>query len=589
MLRNLLSSLIVTLAVSGFHHLANGGETDTRDLEKYPIRFAIIGDRTGENQPGIYEQIIGEIERLKPEFVMTVGDHIEGYTSDTSILNAEWKEYLELIKAFSMPVHLTPGNHDITYDDMEETYRRQTGLSPYYSFDYDGVHIVVLDNSRWYESDEMPDEQVQWLISDLEGHTGAEYTLLFYHVPSWYRTLSDGKPDRLHTIYQKYGVDAVFNGHWHSYFTGEYDGIEYTTVGTSGGHNNFRPGEMEYHFAWVTVDSDGISIAPIKYNSVMSWDETPVSDIRYYERAKRLGITFAGAAPVSEANLKVEASPVTVEFHNFDSQRALKDTVRWTVPEGWSVEPQEFFVEAPPAGKAEAEFRFSCAGSLYPLPEVTVSFPYNEDAVIQAKRELRVARQATCVAAEVPPVIDGIIDESIWRSPRWGLLDGDGKPANVDSTEFYFAHDGDNLYLAVRCVESRMDSLMANMTEQDDAIYTEDCVGFLYRPVSADDAVYQLYVNPVGTTYDQKILQGSDGYWVNDERWNGTYEIATSSDEVGWRVEVRIPLAQFGATGASGQKWDFNFRRKQARLQSAGGWQVPHAYDPNGFGLLLFE
>ncbi len=589
MLRSLLSSLIVTLAISAVHSLAVGDEVGQRDLEKYPIRFAIIGDRTGEAQAGIYEQVIGEIERLKPEFVMTVGDQIEGYTSDTAVLNAEWKEYFGLLGSFSMPVHLTPGNHDITYDDMEKTYRQHTGLNPYYSFDHGGIHIVVLDNSRWYESDQMPSEQIEWLTNDLASNQQAVHTLVFYHVPGWYRTLSDNKPDTLHAIFRNYGVDAVFNGHWHSYFTGEFDGIKYTAVGTSGGHQNFRPGELEYHFVWVTIDNHGISIAPIKYESVLAWDVTPVSDIRYYETAKRLGISFAGAAAVSEATLKVAASPVTVELHNFDSERALKDTVRWTVPEGWSVEPQQLYVEVPPGEMGTAAFEFSCDGDLYPLPEVSVNFPYQTDAVITAKRELRVAREAVCLPAENPPVIDGVMDEALWQSPRAGLLGDDGKPANVDSTEFYFAYDKDNLYLAVKCVESRMDSLRAAMTEQDDAVYTEDCVGFLYRPISPDDAVYQLYVNPLGTTYDQKITQGSDGYWVGDNRWNGTYEIVTTRGDDLWQVEVRIPLAQFGASIVNGQKWDFNFRRKQARLQSAGGWQIPHAYDPNGFGLLVMQ
>ena len=47
------------------------------DLQDNPIRFAIIGDRTSGHIPGIYGQIVIEIERMKPDFVMTVGDMIE--------------------------------------------------------------------------------------------------------------------------------------------------------------------------------------------------------------------------------------------------------------------------------------------------------------------------------------------------------------------------------------------------------------------------------------------------------------------------------------------------------------------------------
>ena len=54
-----------------------------------PTRFAVIGDRTGEHQEGIHEQIVAGISRLRPDFALTVGDMIERYTVDTAVLNRE--------------------------------------------------------------------------------------------------------------------------------------------------------------------------------------------------------------------------------------------------------------------------------------------------------------------------------------------------------------------------------------------------------------------------------------------------------------------------------------------------------------------
>jgi len=56
-----------------------------------PVRFAIIGDRTGDYQDSIYEKIVAEVAKARPEFVFTVGDQIEGYTEDTTVLNKEWQ------------------------------------------------------------------------------------------------------------------------------------------------------------------------------------------------------------------------------------------------------------------------------------------------------------------------------------------------------------------------------------------------------------------------------------------------------------------------------------------------------------------
>lgn len=589
MLRVTLLRLLVLLAVIVSATFAGDNGSIDRDLNKYPVRFAIIGDRTGEAQEGIYEKIVAEVERLKPEFVMTVGDQIEGYTSDTAQLGEEWREYLDIIKSLSAPVYLTPGNHDITYDDMEETYRQYTGRSPYYSFDYDGLHIVILDNSRWYNSDEMPVEQIEWLTADLKAKQNANRTLVFCHVPFWYRTLADNKPDTLHSIFRTYGVDAVICGHWHAYFVGEFDGIKYTCIGTSGGDAEFRPGAPECHFAWVTVSEDDIAIAPVAVNSVLAWDAVSVEDERYYQTSRLLGISFANVAPVIESQLKVEKTPITVEVHNFSDERTLADTVRWTVPETWKVEPEDLFVEVPAGETGRFEFEVACDSNIYPLPEVSVAFPFGVDGECPASKELRIARYADCIMAESPPVIDGAINEDVWRSYYGGLLSGEGKPSSVDSSEFYFAYDAANLYLGVVCYETKMDSIVADMTEHDDAIYAEDCVGFLYRPLAPVDAVYQLYVNPIGTTFDQKIQQASDGYWVDDQLWDGEYEVATSRGDGTWMVEVRIPLDQFGALTETGMEWDFNFRRKQRRLNDAGGWQIPHAYDPNGFGKLVFR
>ena len=68
-----------------------------------PVRFAIIGDRTGDHQDSVYEKIVAEVAKQKPQFVFTVGDQIEGYTEDTTVLNQEWQEYKAIVAPLKMP------------------------------------------------------------------------------------------------------------------------------------------------------------------------------------------------------------------------------------------------------------------------------------------------------------------------------------------------------------------------------------------------------------------------------------------------------------------------------------------------------
>jgi len=579
--------LIVVLVTSTVAGPTAKDKVESRDLAKYPVRFAILGDRTGEAQPGVYEQIVARIERLKPDFVMTVGDMVEGPAPDKAALEARWLEYKSIVEPLSAPIHFTPGNNDLSTDDDVGAWISHTGNLPYYSMDIEGLHFIVLDNSRWITIEEFPDEQISWLINDLDYHADAGRTFVFLHVPFWYRTVADARPDTLHNIFAKYGVDGVFTGHFHRYFTGEFDGVKYTGVGSSGGAAEPHPGDLDYHFVWVTVSDKEVSIAPMQINGVREWEAVSVADVRHYETMRSRGISFPSVASVSESPLRVNKATVEADICNLGDE-SLIDTIRWSTPEGWTVRPANMAVEVDSGETKRVRFEVECSGDLYPLPVISFGFPY-KDGVCSAQKPLRVARQAVCVSADTTLAIDGVLDEKWWKRPCSGILDGSGKPAVVDKTEFYFAYDTDNLYLAARCVESRPDSLSAARTAHDDLVYQEDCVGFLYRPNGQEGSIYQLYVNPLGTTYDQEITCGTDGHWGGNQSWDGEYEVATKVLDNVWTVEVRIPLDQFGVVAEKGQVWDFNFRRKQKRLDAAGGWQIPHGYDPNGFGQLVMR
>jgi predicted phosphodiesterase len=540
------------------------------DLSKYPVRFVILGDRTGGHTPGIFKQIVIEAERLKPDFVVTVGDMIEGYTEDTTVVVSEWDEYLSLLEPLEMPIYHTAGNHDITYESLEELYRRYVG-EPYYSFDHRGLHFTFLDNSRWDSSDQLPDQQLAWLEADLRNHQDATHTFVFMHKPFWYST-----------------TDAVVTGHFHRYFSGKFDGIIYTSLGSSGGSMEdylIGPG---YHFAWVTVDEQEISIAPIKMGAVLPWDETKAYELFTAFSCLNKGLRFVNPATVTD-ELKVASTTVELTLHNYSESEVLEDTVIWEVPPGWSVNPVGQAVKIPPGEEERLSFRLECTGSLYPLPSILVDFPYAEDKSLTVKKYLHASRELDCPRAVSPPKIDGKLDDKVWQLAATDLLGTEGNLTTIDSTWFYFAHDDESLYLAASCHESKMSSLKADVAERDGAVYSEDCIGYFFQPRIDQDIIYQIYINPAGIVFDQRISPGEDGYFAGDPQWNGTYEIATDRGKNLWIVEARIALEQLGAKADKGKEWGINFRRKQSRLASTGNWQVPIAYDPDTFGRLRMQ
>ncbi len=57
------------------------------------FQFVLVTDRTGEHRDYVFRDAMPKINLLRPSFVMSVGDLIEGYTEDRAVLDAEWQEF----------------------------------------------------------------------------------------------------------------------------------------------------------------------------------------------------------------------------------------------------------------------------------------------------------------------------------------------------------------------------------------------------------------------------------------------------------------------------------------------------------------
>lgn len=554
---------------------------------KNQVQFAIIGDRTGGADPGVFNSILEEIDLLKPECTITVGDMIEGYTEDLDRLNKEWTEYKKIIDGHSSPIYHTPGNHDITFDAMEESYRDNIG-KPYYSFNHEDIHFVILDVSRSNNSVEIPEEQIKWLKKDLKKKgKKAACTIVFMHKPFWYPTIADSKPDLLHDIFKEYGVDAVFTGHYHHYFSGEYDGIIYTSLGSSGGGTYYPIDLLNYHYTWVTVDRDGIHIAPIKMGSVQKWDVITAKDTYIVQDMMEKTLIVENEIRCGkDYNITDETVMVTVK--NLNPDQLLDDVVVLDLPAGWTATSTEIPVKIEPGTEKIVSFSVSSSGRLFPSPKVTINSVYRDENKVKLETTLRLSREVECSAVAVPPVIDGKLNEDIWIAPETILFAPDGGEVKVEPTEFYFSHDDKFLYLGAKATDSRMDSIFSSATERDGAVYGDDCIGYFLVPDLEKGTMFQIYVNPDGVIFDVKFwIEEGKGYQT-DRDWNGKLEIKTSRSDDSWSMEASIPLSELGVETPN-KEWRVNFRRKQFNRSAMADWQVPIAGDPNNYGVLVVK
>jgi Icc protein len=192
------------------------------------FRFVVLGDRTGETEPGAWERVLKDVSAERPAFAVGVGDTIQGLNDETA--EAEWQR----IEQPGFPLYLAPGNHDIWSERSEKLFRKYSGHPPHYSFDYAQAHFTILDNSR---SDELPAAELTFLEEDLKQHNEQPLKFIVFHRPSWILNAIVGDANfRLHQIAKKYSARFVISGHLHEMLHAELEGVDYISMVSSGGH-----------------------------------------------------------------------------------------------------------------------------------------------------------------------------------------------------------------------------------------------------------------------------------------------------------------------------------------------------------------
>jgi hypothetical protein len=255
------------------------------DLNNDPknFQFLILTDRTGGNRPGVFEQGIEKINLLQPEFVLSVGDLIDGYTEDPVIVKNQWNEFDALVSRLNMPFFYVPGNHDITNKMMEDMWVERFG-STYYYFVYRDVLFLCLNSEEAltaHASTVFSEDQINFIEKTLKENQEVRWTLLFFHKPAWMVLEYDGygedalaktKWDRIEKLLQnrKY---TVFAGHIHRYTHRVRQKQDYITLATMGGGSSLRGpvfGQFD-HVVWVTMTDNGPVLANLMLDGI--WDK----------------------------------------------------------------------------------------------------------------------------------------------------------------------------------------------------------------------------------------------------------------------------------------------------------------------------
>lgn len=273
------------------------------DASAEKFTFAVFSDLTGGERSGVFETAIEQLNLLRPEIIVNVGDLIEGDTTDPDGLAEQWQTFDNRAEKAIAPVFYAGGNHDLTGDALKAIWRERNGPT-YYHFIYRDVLFLVLDTEdvtkeRMAEIERIriegvkvyktqgpeafaqteyanlpertagaiSEEQSSYFQEVISTNPDVRWTFVLVHKQAWkaegernFAAIEAALAERPYT---------VFSGHVQAYGYEERHGRDYIQLATTGGLQFPDLGRSMDHVTLVTVDENGVDIANVLLSGIL--------------------------------------------------------------------------------------------------------------------------------------------------------------------------------------------------------------------------------------------------------------------------------------------------------------------------------
>ena len=206
------------------------GKTLTSELRTFqtacdettPFAFAIISDT--QSNPKVANKIAKMAWEQRPSFLIHPGDLVGTGTADTHWTEQFFPSMDPLISR--VPFYPVLGNHEVNAKNYYD-YMALPSPEYYYQFSYGNADFFMIDTNKKVDPES---EQFKWLEKALAA-SKARWKFVVHHHPPFssdendygnlwktnQSTRGDLRARQLCRLYDKYGVDVVWNGHIHSY------------------------------------------------------------------------------------------------------------------------------------------------------------------------------------------------------------------------------------------------------------------------------------------------------------------------------------------------------------------------------------
>ena len=174
---------------------------------------------------------------------------------------------------------------------------------------------------------------------------------------------------------------------------------------------------------------------------------------------------------------------------------------------------------------------------------------------------------------EVPPVVDGVLNDSVWCSAALAKDFTQTVPYNGSSatqnTEVRIVYDDNAIYVGAALYDTAPDSIMLGLGKRDaeDDDINADLFSVEFNPYNDGQQLYAFKVSASGTQVDERITYNQ---W--DKSWDAVWYSKVTKTDFGWCAELKIPFSALRIPSQRIQTWGLHIWRLIKRSGEWNSW-----------------
>jgi hypothetical protein len=191
-----------------------------------------------------------------------------------------------------------------------------------------------------------------------------------------------------------------------------------------------------------------------------------------------------------------------------------------------------------------------------------------------------------------PPVIDGRLEDESWDAAETISNFVQHEPFEGESvserTELRILYDAQALYVGAWMFDRDPSGIIVGETRRDASLNDTDALLIVLDTYLDRQNAFVFGTTPAGIEYDGQLTRegqggGSGGVRPGQRQqrgsggglnlnWDGSWDVATSTDERGWYAEFRIPFSTLRYGRGGPQQWGMNIARHIRRRNEQSFW-----------------